>query len=124
MIGKRTAIFILLLKLFCWCQQPEFWVVLFFLKVQIRTTAKDILKNKMKDLKFQEKNLTFYILYLPTKTKTGRFLTDKISHQPVQKGNVCPSNSRESINRSSKLLSMVTGLVSCNILTLYSNSEI
>ena len=58
----------------------------FVLQVQIRTTAKAILKNKMKDLKFRGKSLTFDIAYVPTRTKkTGPFLTGKPAYQPFAK---------------------------------------
>ena len=57
----------------------------FVLKVQIRTTAKNILKKDMKDHKFQRKSLTFDVACVPTTTKTGRFLTSKPAYQPFAK---------------------------------------
>ena len=62
----------------------------FVLQVQIRTSAKAILKNEMKDLKYQGKNLTFDIACVPTKTKTDRFLTGKTTHQPFSKRQCVP----------------------------------
>ena len=62
----------------------------FVLQVQIHTTAKAILKNKMKDLKFREKSLTFDLVCVPTRTKTGRFLTGKPAYQPFAKRQCVP----------------------------------
>ena len=45
----------------------------FNLRMQIQRTAKDILKNNMKDLKFREKKLTFDPACVPTKTKQAAF---------------------------------------------------
>ena len=62
----------------------------FNLKVQVRSTVKDIIKKEMNDLKFQEKTLTFNPKSVPIETKTGRFLTGKVAHQPFAKRQCVP----------------------------------
>ena len=49
----------------------------FRLQVQIKVPVKTILKNNTEDLKLRGKSLTFDPTCVPTKTKTGRFLTGK-----------------------------------------------
>ena len=62
----------------------------FVLKVHIRPTVKSIIKNDMKDLKFRGKKLTLNPASVPTKTKTGRFLTGKVAHQMFAKRQCVP----------------------------------
>ena len=57
----------------------------FDLKVQIKLTAKSILKSDMKDLKVGDKRLTFDVTSISIKTKAGRFLNGKVSRQPFVK---------------------------------------
>ena len=57
----------------------------FNLKVQINLTAKDILKNDVKDLKVGGKKLTFDPGCISIRTKTGCSLPGKITRQPFAK---------------------------------------
>ena len=57
----------------------------FDLKVQIKLTAKGILKSDIKDLKVGGKKLTFDVVCKSIKTKAGRFLTGKVAHRPFAK---------------------------------------
>ena len=57
----------------------------FDLKFQLKLTAKGILKSDMKDLKVGGKKLTFDVACISLKTKTRRFLTDKVPCQPFAK---------------------------------------
>ena len=57
----------------------------FNLKVQIKLTAKGILKSNSKDLQVGGKKLTFNVVGKSIKTKTGRFLTGKVTRQPFAK---------------------------------------
>ena len=62
----------------------------FVLKSQIRQTVKSILKNDMKDLQFRGKKLIFDPACVPTETKTGRFLTNKVTRQHFAKRQCAP----------------------------------
>ena len=62
----------------------------FVLKVHIQPTVKSILKNDMKNLKFQGKKLTFDPTSVLTKTKISRFLTGKVAYQPFAKRQYVP----------------------------------
>ena len=57
----------------------------FDLKVQIKLTAKGILKSDIKDLKVGGKQLTFDPGYISIWTKTSCFLTGKVTCQPFAK---------------------------------------
>ena len=58
---------------FLWATAIRVLGCAFNLRVQFRMTAKGILKNDVKDLKFREKKLTFDPGCVPTKTKQATF---------------------------------------------------
>ena len=73
-----------------WAAEIRVLCCAFVLQVQIRTTVKAILKNKMKDLKSRGKSLTFDVACVLTRTKTGRFITGKPAYQPFAKRQCVP----------------------------------
>ena len=68
-----------------WTAAIEVLGCFFSLKVQIKLTAKAILKSDSKGLKVSGKILTFDVVGKSIKTKTGRFLLGKVTHQPFAK---------------------------------------
>ena len=95
----------------------------FALKVQIKMSAKGIVKNNMKDLQFRGEKLTFDPACVSTKTKTGRFLPERSLVNHLLKGNACQSSLPRSIKHTLKSQFVVTYFESGNMTTLLNISE-
>ena len=91
----------------CWTAAIEVLGCSFNLKVQIKLTAKAILKSDSKGLKVVGKTLTFNIVGKSIKTKTGRFILGKIKRQPFAK-KICVAK-KFSIKYQSYLQLQVSG---------------